>query len=42
MENKGNLFIFQNNEGITGYFTLTNEEKSNLQKFGDFIEIDGT
>ena len=42
MENKGNLIIFQNNEGITGYFTLTNEEKSNLQKFGDFIEIDGT
>ena len=32
MENKGNLTIFQNSEGITGHLTLTNEERSNLQR----------
>ena len=42
MKDKGNLYLFQNFDGISGFLTQTFEEQENLLRYGDFIVIDGT
>ena len=42
MENRGQIFIFENLEGLTGVLTFTHDEHSNLTRFSDFMVIDGT
>ena len=42
MQGKGDLFVFENLNGIAGFLTLTFDEFNAFQRFGDFIVIDGT
>ena len=42
MENRGQIFIFENLEGVAGVLTVTHDEHSNLTRFSDFMVIDGT
>ena len=42
MQGKGDFFIYENLNGIAGFLTLTYNEFTNFQRYGDFIVIDGT